>query len=152
MRPTSQAGPIGPVVAVGAVVVDRSLRVLLVRRARPPSAGTWTLPGGRVEPGESLEGAIVREIREETALDTRVVCSLGIVHIAREGFAYAIHEHLLSPVDDQAPLLAGDDAAEARWVPRTDFARLFVQPEVVELVDRGLGEARARGLLIDPPA
>jgi acetyl-CoA carboxylase carboxyl transferase subunit beta len=127
-----------PVFAVGAVVIDSRGRILLVRRGRPPSKGAWTLPGGKIEPGESLEVAVVREVLEETALRTRVVCPLGVVTIAREGFAYEIHEHLLVPVDPLAPVCAGDDAVDARWIPRGDLEALGVLSDAVEVVDRGL--------------
>jgi ADP-ribose pyrophosphatase YjhB (NUDIX family) len=127
--------------AVGAVVVDERGRVLLVRRAKPPGAGTWTLPGGRVEPGESLEAAAVREVHEETGVAARVVCGLGAVTIAREGFAYVIHEHLLVPVSDGAPR-AGDDAADVRWAAREELAGLGVRGDAVEVIDRGLAEGR----------
>jgi ADP-ribose pyrophosphatase YjhB (NUDIX family) len=143
-----QAEP-GPIVAVGAVVVDREARILLVKRARPPTAGTWTLPGGRVESGETLEAAVLREVHEETALAARLVCPIGVVPIAREGFAYAIHEFLLAPIDDGTwpiPLLAGDDAADARWVGREQLDALCVWPDVIEVIDRGLSEAFQRRL------
>ncbi len=135
-----------PVQAVGAVVVDGDGRVLLVRRARPPGEGTWTLPGGRVEPGESLEAAVIRELREETALDTRVVAALGVVTIARERFVYAIHEYLVVAPAGTTPS-AGDDAAEVRWVARDEVEALGIQPDAVAVVDRGIAEARARGLV-----
>jgi ADP-ribose pyrophosphatase YjhB (NUDIX family) len=135
-----------PVRAVGAVVVDAAGRVLLVRRGRPPSLGTWTLPGGRIEPGESAEAAVLREVREETAVDARVVCGLGVVHLAREGFAYAIEELLLVPVG--APRVrAGDDAADARWVARDELPALGVLADAVAVIDRGLAEARSRRLM-----
>jgi ADP-ribose pyrophosphatase YjhB (NUDIX family) len=143
----SQAEPRAPAVAVGAVVVDAAGRVLLVRRARPPSVGAWTLPGGRVEPGESLEAAVVREVREETALETRVICALGVVDVAREGYAYAIHEHLLAPLDPTAPAVAGDDAAEVRWVARGELAAFGVRADAVAVIEQGLAEAIARALL-----
>ena len=141
----SQAGPAG-VLAVGAVIIDRTGRVLLVRRARAPGAGSWTLPGGRVEVGETLEAAIIREVREETALPARVVCPLDVVNIAREGFSYTIHEFLLTPLDSDTLPLAGDDAAEALWVQRESLSGLGVRLDVVEVIDRGVVEARARGL------
>jgi ADP-ribose pyrophosphatase YjhB (NUDIX family) len=134
--------------AVGAVVVDRAGRVLLVRRARPPNQGAWTLPGGRVEGTESLESAVVREVREETGLATRVLCALGVVAIVREGFAYAIHEHLLVPADGgDSPLVAGDDAAEARWAARDGLEALGVARDAIDVIDRGLAEAQERRLV-----
>src|SRR2546430_16924216 len=53
----------------GAVVKDQAGRLLLVRRGREPGRGRWSLPGGRVEPGETAAEAAVREVREETGLD-----------------------------------------------------------------------------------
>jgi ADP-ribose pyrophosphatase YjhB (NUDIX family) len=146
---SSQAEP-RAVAAVGAVVVDRTGRVLLIRRGRPPSAGAWTLPGGRVEPGESTEHAVVREVREETALQAHVVCGLGVVNVAREGFVYEIHEHLLAPVSvGDAPPRAGDDAADVRWVDPRELSGLAVALDAITVIDRGLEEARARGLTPD---
>jgi 8-oxo-dGTP diphosphatase len=143
-----------PVIAVGGVVVDRSGRILVVRRGRPPGVGDWSLPGGRLEPGETTEAAIVREVREETAVHARVVCALGVVTVEREGFAYAIHEHLLVPVDggaDPAPR-AGDDASEARWVNRDDAVALGVRADALAVIDAALVEVRAReGITADRP-
>lgn len=134
--------------AVGAVVVDAAGRVLLVRRGRPPSAGEWSLPGGHVEPGESLEAAIAREVLEETAVPARVVCPLCVVPVAREGYAYAIHEHLLVPLEAAAPeARAGDDAADARWVDPGEVAALGLRPDAQAVVASGLAEARRRGVL-----
>jgi ADP-ribose pyrophosphatase YjhB (NUDIX family) len=130
---------------VGAVLVDGTGRVLLIRRGRAPSIGSWTLPGGRLEPGESPEQAVLRELREETGLRARVVCGLGVVPVEREGFAYAIHEHLLAPVGDTTPH-AGDDAAAARWASRAEVAALGVSGDAVAVIDAALAEARARGL------
>lgn len=125
---------------------DATERVLLVRRGQPPAAGSWTLPGGRVEPGETLEAAIVREMREETGLETRVVCGLGVVAIAREGHDYVVHEHLVERVGDLAPC-AASDAADVRWTARGDLAALGVREDAIAVVDRGIAEARARGLV-----
>jgi ADP-ribose pyrophosphatase YjhB (NUDIX family) len=130
---------------VGAVVVDRAGRVLLVRRARPPSIGSWTLPGGKLEEGESLEEAVLRELREETGLRANVVCALGVVPIAREGFAYAIHEYLLTPIGDTTPR-AADDAAAACWASRTELSARGVSSEAVAVIDAAIAQARSRGL------
>jgi ADP-ribose pyrophosphatase YjhB (NUDIX family) len=136
------AGP-PPLHAVGAVVLDAAGRVLLIRRGRPPGLGTWTLPGGRVEPGESYEDAVLRELREETALEARVQGPLGAVTLEREGFRYVIHEHLAFPCTE-GPLRPGDDAAEVRWVPRHELDALGVLPDAVAVIDRGIAEATAR--------
>jgi 8-oxo-dGTP diphosphatase len=148
------AGPQAiPVTAVGGVVVDRAARVLVVRRGRPPGVGDWSLPGGRLEPGETTEAAIVREVREETAVRARVVCALGIVTVQREGFAYAIHEHLLAPELDDALPAAGDDASDARWIERADVPALGMRPDAIGVIDAALAEARARGWITEdrPP-
>jgi mutator protein MutT len=137
--------PPAPRIAVGAVVVEPGGRVLLIRRARPPGLGHWTLPGGRLEAGETLEAAVVRELREETGLEGRVVCELGVVVIEREGYSFAIHEYLLEAVS-RGPLSAGDDAAEARWVATGDLEALGVLPDALAVILRGVDEAKARGL------
>ncbi|HEX8791087.1 MAG TPA: NUDIX domain-containing protein [Polyangiaceae bacterium] len=136
-----------PELAVGAVVVDAQGRVLLVRRGRPPSVGSWSLPGGHVEPGETLEAAIAREVLEETAVRARVVCALGVVPVAREGYAYEIHEHLLVPLELAPDPRGGDDAADARWVHPADAAAMGLRPDAQAVVASGLAEARRRGLL-----
>lgn len=132
--------------AVGAVLFDARGRVLLVRRGRPPGAGTWSLPGGRVDPGEALEVAVVREVLEEAALATRVVCALGVVHVGGEGgVLFAIHEHLLALLDDRnACARAGDDASDVRWVSPRELRRVPVTAAVQAVVARGVAEARAR--------
>jgi ADP-ribose pyrophosphatase YjhB (NUDIX family) len=133
-------------VAVGAVVVDRSGRVLLVQRAREPAAGTWTVPGGRVEQGESLETAALRELREETGLEARVVGSLGCETVVAHGVRYSIHEHLVVPIDDRPPR-AGDDARDARWASMSDLLTLAVGAEMVAVLERGVAKARSLGLV-----
>jgi ADP-ribose pyrophosphatase YjhB (NUDIX family) len=132
-------------IAVGAVVVDAAGRVLLVRRGRPPSVGSWTLPGGRLEAGEALDAAVVREVKEETAITVRVECELCSVTIAREGYAFLVHEYLATPLEGTSPR-AGDDAADARWVHRHELTLLGVREDAVAVIEQGLTEAAARGL------
>ena len=129
-------------VAVGAIVRDSRGRVLLVRRARPPSVGIWTLPGGKVEPGESPARAIVREVKEETGLDVRVVCFVIVYALRRDGWAYDIHEHLCALVDEAQPLVPGDDAADARWVERAELAALGVNADTIAVIERAVLDHR----------
>ena len=100
-----------------------------------------------MEAGEGLEDAVAREVREETGVTARVVCGLGVVTIAREGFSYAIHEHLLVPLSDAPAPTAGDDADDARWASRDVLPALGVRAEALAVIDRGLAEARARQLV-----
>lgn len=111
-----------PEVCVGAVAV-RDGCVLLVRRGHGPAAGQWSVPGGRVEWGETLAAAVVREVAEETGLE--VVCDGFADWVERIGdqHHYVIADFWVSVVGDQPPE-AGDDAAEARWVPLRELGDL----------------------------
>jgi ADP-ribose pyrophosphatase YjhB (NUDIX family) len=117
---TAQRQP--PVVCVGAVVVeDRCL--LLVRRARAPAAGRWSIPGGRVERGESLAGAVVRELAEETGLHGRCEGFVGWSELITDEHHAVILDFRVR-VGERGTPVAGDDAAEARWVPLGEVERL----------------------------
>jgi acetyl-CoA carboxylase carboxyl transferase subunit beta len=129
--------------AVGAVVVRADGRVLLVRRGRAPAKGEWSLPGGKIEPGETPAQACAREVREETALAVRVVESLAVVALDRDGFSYAIHEHLCVPHDDAAEIRAGDDADDVRWVPVPEIAGLGVSTGARAIIDIALARRNA---------
>jgi acetyl-CoA carboxylase carboxyl transferase subunit beta len=139
---------IGRIVAVGAVVVDRRGRVLLIRRGSPPAFASWTLPGGKVEPGELLESAVVRELREETSLRVQVAGPLGPVVLAIEGLEYLIHEYLVFP-DEGAIARPGDDASAVRWTTPEELGSLGVRPDAVAVIERGLAEARRRGQVLE---
>jgi len=103
-----------PEVAVGAVVV-RDGRLLLVRRGRGVGAGRWSLPGGRVEPGETLADAVRRELREETGLDVRVG---GVCGIAERISAQAHYVIIDFWAEADGAAVAGDDAAAVQWADR----------------------------------
>lgn len=103
-----------PVLAVGAVVTAED-RLLLVRRGRPPGSGLWSLPGGRVEPGETLEQAVAREVAEETGLDVEVGDLVGFVERRGEGYWFLILDFVALVRGDGADPVPGDDAAEAAW-------------------------------------
>jgi len=132
--------------AVGAVVVREDGRVLLIQRGRPPMAGTWTLPGGHVEPGESWAEAVTRELREETGLHVRVIAFLETVRLATATHKFAIHEHLCAPAHEDAPLTPADDAADARWVAPDELSRFDVTDAVRRVVTSALALARSIGV------
>lgn len=109
-----------PEVCVGAVVVDDD-RLLVVRRGRGPAQGAWSIPGGRVERGETLAEAVVRELLEETGLEG--VCGRFIGWVERiDVDHHAVILDFEVEVLDPATARAGDDAAEVRWVPLSELA------------------------------
>lgn len=108
---------------VGAVIHDDEHRLLMIRRANPPAAGQWSIPGGRVEPRESDDEALRREVLEETGLIVVVGLRVGTVEIdGPNGVVYDIRDYACAPVGGD--LLAGDDALEVRWVGRAEVMRL----------------------------
>ncbi|HLJ99870.1 MAG TPA: NUDIX domain-containing protein [Streptosporangiaceae bacterium] len=122
---------------VGAVVTDCHGRLLLIRRGHAPGAGLWSLPGGRVEPGESDAAAVAREVREETGLDVTVGRLLGTVRLAAgRDVVFDVRDYLVSVAGGS--LAAGDDAAEARWVSARDIEALPLTAGLAETL-RGWG-------------
>jgi ADP-ribose pyrophosphatase YjhB (NUDIX family) len=117
---------------VGAIVLDADSRILLVRRANPPAQGMWSIPGGRVEPGEMSEDAVVRELREETGLVGTVVGEVGTVdRAAPNGGTYVIRDFRLIVGPDQTPV-AADDAAAVGWFTADELAALATSPGLVQ--------------------
>ena len=119
--------PSRPVVAVGLVARDRSGRLLLVERGNPPHKGRWSLPGGRVEGGETIAAAAARELREETGLVARVGEIAGVVERIGEGFHYLIVD-LWADLPDGAVPVAGGDAAAARLVELDELPAYALSP------------------------
>jgi ADP-ribose pyrophosphatase YjhB (NUDIX family) len=108
---------------VGGIIRDKGGRLLLIQRGHDPDAGLWSLPGGRIEPGETDEQALVREIREETGLTVRAGPLLGAV--SRPGPGGSILDiRDYSATVTGGTLTAGDDAADARWVAPADVPGL----------------------------
>jgi 8-oxo-dGTP diphosphatase len=124
---------------VGAVVRDETGRFLLVRRANPPAQGRWSIPGGRVEPGESHEVAVLRELAEETGLTGVLVREVGTVNRdAPGGGTYVIRDFLVT-VGEGVTARAGDDAADVGWFLPGDLAALDTSDGLLEaLVHWGL--------------
>lgn len=127
---------------VGAVVRHPDGRLLVVRRGTEPGRGLWSVPGGRVEPGEAGPEAAAREVLEETGVRVRVGALLGVVErVGPENVRYVIEDFAAVPesaYDDVLPR-AGDDADEARWVTEDELAGLpCVEGLVAALTDWGV--------------
>jgi 8-oxo-dGTP diphosphatase len=109
------------------VIKDDAGRLLVIKRGHAPGAGLWTLPGGRIEPGETDEQAVAREILEETGL--RVACGRLVGEAELPGLDGAIidvRDYLA--VVTGGELAAGDDADDAAWVTGAELASLPLTP------------------------
>lgn len=104
-----------PVPAVG-IVCLRGDEVLLIRRGKPPRLGEWSLPGGRIEPGERAVDAALRELQEETGVTARITGLLDVVDglFPEAGRHYVLIDYAADWLSGEP--VAGDDALEARFV------------------------------------
>jgi 8-oxo-dGTP diphosphatase len=139
--------PAAPVVGVGGVVV-RDGRALLVRRGKAPLYGRWTVPGGTVELGETLEEAVVREMHEETGLRVEPLEVLTVFdRIDREGervlYHYVIVDYLCRWRSGEAR--AASDALDVAWAAAGDLARYDLPAKALEVVRDALERAGALG-------
>ena len=130
--------PARPYLAVSAAIF-RDGHVLIVRRALPPSQGLHTLPGGVVELGETLEQAVVREVREETSLDIEPLALAGYREaIARDAGGRIERHFVILPF--AARWIAGeialsDELAEAHWLLPSELSGLKTTEGLAEVVD-----------------
>lgn len=134
--------PNRPLVGVGAVVFKDD-RVLLVRRAKPPRQGCWSLPGGRQRLGERVRETAQREVWEETGLEVEVVALLDVVdslHRDEDG-RIAYHFTLIDFLAEwrAGEAVAGGDAAEVAWADPANLASCELWDETVRLI--GLAQA-----------
>ena len=138
--------PERPIVGVGAVIVDEG-RVLIVRRGNEPLKGEWSIPGGAVELGETLEAACAREVREETGLEVDVGPMIDVFDrirldaSGRARFHYVLVDFVCRPVG--GTLACATDAVDATWASLVELAAHGVQPETIAVIERALERARS---------
>ena len=129
---TPEGGFLPVVACVGAVVHDAAGRLLLVRRGRDPHRGRWSLPGGRVEAGESPEQAVEREVLEETGLAVRAGAPVGRARIQGDAVVYDVLDLACTLSTPAAVPVAGDDAADVVFADAAVLAGLECTPRLVE--------------------
>ncbi len=125
-----------PQVGVGAVVW-RGERLLLIRRGHAPRKGAWSLPGGRQKLGETVEEAVLRELREETGIEARITGLAAVVDlIEREGARLAYHYTVIDMIAEwtAGEAAAGDDAAEVAWVAPDALGPYALTPKMLEVI------------------
>jgi 8-oxo-dGTP diphosphatase len=137
---TNDAPAVRPEVAVGGIAFDERGRVLLVQRGTPPSAGYWTVPGGRVEPGETLAAACRRELHEETGLEVVVGLLVEVVERIVRDPAGALRHHFVI-LDYLVEVTGGDlapasDVRDARWCEPADLERLPLTGGLLPVIER----------------
>ena len=134
--------PDAPIAGVGAVVVDGQ-KVLLVRRGQQPLKGEWSLPGGALELGETLQQGIVREVQEECGL---LVVPADVVEVfdrivldettGRVRYHYVLVDFLCYPVGGR--LVSGDDAEEAVWVSREELVAFGLPAFTLQVIEKAM--------------
>ena len=129
-----------PVPCVG-VVCLREDEVLLIRRGTPPRQGEWSLPGGRIEPGERAVDAALRELREETGVEAEIIGLLDVVDgiFPEAGRHYVLIDYAARWISGEPA--AGDDALEARFVA-IDQAEALIRWDETRRVIRLAAAAR----------
>lgn len=144
----SRRFPARPVPGVGALIIEDG-RILLVERGQEPLKGYWSLPGGAVETGETLENALRREVQEETGLE------VGIVHLievferimpgedGRTEYHYILMDYVCRPAG--GTLQAADDASRAQWFREDEVAGLKITEGTPRVIAKAFEWLRNHG-------
>ena len=137
--------PKRPVLGVGALIFNRG-KILLVERGKEPLKGYWSLPGGVLETGETLEQGVIREVREETGLEVKPLKVLEIferiildAHGAPE-YHYVLIDYICRVTG--GTLQAADDASRAAWVPRRLLSTYQITTGTLPVIEKGFRERR----------
>jgi 8-oxo-dGTP diphosphatase len=129
-----------PVVGVGAVIWNEKREIVLIRRGQPPRKGDWSIPGGRVEWGETLRDAILREIKEETGLTVEILAPIETCDaVTRDETGAVLRHYVLVDYTVRAlggELRAGSDAEDARWVPFEALSGYTLWSETRRIIEK----------------
>ncbi len=111
--------PRHPLVGIGAIVLGKGTKILMIKRGKPPRINTWSLPGGAQKLGETIYEAAVREVREETGIQVKIIGLIDVVdfiHRDQDGsvqYHYTLVDFLARPIG--GALAASGDAIDANW-------------------------------------
>ena len=150
--------PDQPVVGIGGVVIDAG-RALLIRRSSPPLENQWSIPGGTLELGETLEQGVRRELAEETGLDVTVIALIEVferidpaaqgaegnpssVNATRPQYHFVILDYLCE--GRSGTLRAGSDAKEFAWASEDELEKFNLTAAATRVLKKGFAMARAR--------
>jgi 8-oxo-dGTP diphosphatase len=137
--------PDTPLVGVGAIIIDQE-RVLLVKRGNEPLAGSWSIPGGLLDIGETLSQAVVREAFEETGLTVEAGELLGVYDRImpdadqRTRYHYVLVDFLCRRISGE--LQAAGDAADARWFTSSELGQISLAEDTAEVIRLGFLRAK----------
>jgi len=143
----SREFPERPIVGVGAIVLDGD-RILLVRRANEPLKAQWSVPGGAVEVGETLDAAVAREVREETGIDVEVgpiVDVLDRIRVDVDGrtrFHYVLVDFLCRSTGGTPA--SGSDADAVAWARLSEMREYGVADGTVRVIEKAIGDVQSR--------
>ena len=146
-QPPAPVDDLRPTPAVGIVCI-RGEEVLLIRRGTPPKQGEWSIPGGRIEPGERAKDAALRELKEETGVDAKIEGLIDVVDAVfqnRAGDLITRHYVLIDYVAKwrSGEPVAGDDAAEARFFHQSALGSLELWSETQRIIAAGFALVNA---------
>jgi ADP-ribose pyrophosphatase YjhB (NUDIX family) len=126
-----------PVIFAASAAVWHEGKVLLVKRGRSPGKDFWSLPGGKVEQGETLQEAALREVLEETGLSPKIHGLIGVFKVAAGAVQYEIS--CFAAQSSRQELMPGDDAADAQWFSPDDLQSLNLAPNTLDAIVQSQG-------------
>jgi 8-oxo-dGTP diphosphatase len=152
---SSREYPDRPLIGVGGVIVDGHCRTVLIRRGSEPLRGEWSIPGGTLELGETLEQGIIREMREETGLEVRVLelielfdriypgdGSSGVKDKSKPRFHYVIADYLCEPLSGEPR--AGSDVTDLAFAQENELAKFHLTETATRILKKAFAMHRAR--------
>ncbi len=129
-----------PIQCIG-IICFKENDVLLIQRGKPPRRGEWSIPGGRIEPGESEIEACHRELFEETGIRARLIQKIACIPTSFDGHDYDLHDYLM--IWESGIPTAGDDAMSAQFVDRKTLAQTQMWQKTHDIIDKALDLKKA---------